>query len=62
MGGKRLFLVIQLCFLSSAAVQAHWWKVQTSGIDTNLRAVSAVYGHDPKGTQILLSGPRALTA
>jgi photosystem II stability/assembly factor-like uncharacterized protein len=29
-------------------VEAQWWKVQTSGIDTNLRAVSAVYASDAK--------------
>jgi len=25
------------------SVQAQWWKVQTSGLDTNLRGVSAAY-------------------
>ena len=36
-----------LLFLSSlfigVSVQAQWWQVQTSGIDTNLRGVSAAY-------------------
>jgi photosystem II stability/assembly factor-like uncharacterized protein len=30
-------------------VQAQWWKVQTSGLDTNLRGVSAAYAPDAKG-------------
>lgn len=29
-----------------------WWTVQTSGIDTNLRGVSAVYAPDAKGTPV----------
>jgi photosystem II stability/assembly factor-like uncharacterized protein len=35
-------------FVFVAPLEARWWKVQTSGIDTNLRAVSAVYVPDPK--------------
>jgi len=49
--GKYFFLFIPLCFPLSAAAEGHWWKVQTSGTDTNLRAVSAVYAHDAKGLQ-----------
>jgi photosystem II stability/assembly factor-like uncharacterized protein len=37
-----------LLLFSSAPAEANWWKVQTSGIDTNLRAVSAVYVPDAK--------------
>src|SRR5215472_13477570 len=33
--------VVLLFFLLSAPAQAHWWKVQTKGINTNLRAVYA---------------------
>jgi photosystem II stability/assembly factor-like uncharacterized protein len=33
----------------SVPVQAQWWKVQTSGLDTNLRGVSAAYAPDAKG-------------
>ncbi|HYL86675.1 MAG TPA: hypothetical protein VE263_20790 [Candidatus Angelobacter sp.] len=36
------------CFLFNAPAEANWWKVQTSGIDSNLRAVSAVYVPNPK--------------
>jgi photosystem II stability/assembly factor-like uncharacterized protein len=37
------FFLGMAAFLSTAAIaQAQWWSVQTSGIDTNLRAVSAV--------------------
>src|SRR5260370_2336793 len=31
------------------SVQAQWWKVQTSGLDTNLRGVSAANAPDAKG-------------
>lgn len=44
----RGFLLF-LC-LSSVA-EAQWWSVQTSGIDTNLRAVSAAWWHDAKGAE-----------
>lgn len=37
----RLFLVLLFSGFAGTA-QAQWWTVQTSGIDTNLRAVSAV--------------------
>jgi len=39
-------LPLLLLFPLSTSAQAHWWKVQTSGTDTNLRAISAVYAHD----------------
>lgn len=52
MPGKRFPVVALLYFLPfSAPLQAHWWKVQTRGIDTNLRAVSAVYAHDQNGME-----------
>jgi photosystem II stability/assembly factor-like uncharacterized protein len=35
-------------FLFMAPARANWWKTQTSGIDSNLRAVSAVYVPDSK--------------
>ncbi len=31
--------------------EAQWWEVQTSGLDTNLRGVSAVSAPDAKGTR-----------
>ena len=41
------FLLLFLLFDSPA--EAQWWKVQTTGLDTNLRGVSAVYTPDAKG-------------
>jgi len=29
--------------------EAQWWKLQTSGLDSNLRGVSAAYAPDAKG-------------
>jgi photosystem II stability/assembly factor-like uncharacterized protein len=53
MKAKLFSLIVTLFFfLCSTPAEPHSWKVQTSGIDTNLRAVSAVYGHDPRGAQI----------
>jgi len=40
--------LVLLLFLAPSA-KAQWWKVQTSGIDTNLRGVSAVYVKNSKG-------------
>lgn len=52
MPGQRFPIVALLYFLPfSASAQADWWKVQTKGIDTNLRAVSAVFAHDKSGMQ-----------
>lgn len=45
---RRLLLVLQLSAFAASA-QAQWWTVQTSGIDTNLRAVSAAWTHDANG-------------
>ena len=45
-------LIPLLFFLSSAPTDARWWKVQTSGIDTSLRGVSAAYTADAKGTRV----------
>ena len=41
------FLLLFLLFDSPA--EAQWWKVQTTGLNTNLRGVSAVYTPDAKG-------------
>ena len=49
MSAKSFFFIAVLLFIFHAPAQARWWKVQTSGIDTNLRAVSAVYAHDRNG-------------
>jgi photosystem II stability/assembly factor-like uncharacterized protein len=40
-------LLIFLSFATTA--KAQWWSMQTSGIDTNLRGVSAAYSPDAKG-------------
>ncbi len=45
----RVPLSFLLSLLSCASVQAQWWKVQTSGIDTNLRGVSVAEMPDAKG-------------
>jgi photosystem II stability/assembly factor-like uncharacterized protein len=38
-----------LWMLVTIPAEAQWWKVQTSGLDTNLRGVSAAYAPDAKG-------------
>jgi len=49
MSAKRSALTVLLLFLfSSAPSKAQWWKVQTSGIDTNLRGVSVANAPDTK--------------
>jgi photosystem II stability/assembly factor-like uncharacterized protein len=46
---KFAVCVLLLLLFSSAPIEAQWWKVQTSGIDTNLRGVSAVYVRNANG-------------
>lgn len=41
--------VASLIPVASTPAEKPWWNVQTSGIDTNLRAVSAAYSPDAKG-------------
>jgi photosystem II stability/assembly factor-like uncharacterized protein len=41
-----------LWILAAVPAGAQWWTVQTSGIDTNLRGVSAVYAPDEKGRPV----------
>ena len=48
---RAIRLLILLLFLSSSA-EAQWWEVQTNGIDTNLRGVSAASMPDAKGAPI----------
>jgi photosystem II stability/assembly factor-like uncharacterized protein len=43
-------LVLLLLFISPA--EAQWWKVQTSGLDTNLRGVSVANMPDAKGVPV----------
>jgi photosystem II stability/assembly factor-like uncharacterized protein len=47
-----LSAALLLLFLGNAPAQAQRWKVQTSGIDANLRGVSATYALDEKGGQV----------
>ena len=48
----RPILPFLLSLFSCAIVQAQWWKVQTSGMDTNLRGVSVVEMPDAKGVSV----------
>ena len=43
---------LALSFYVPTAAHAQSWQVQTSGLDTNLRAVSAAYSHDAKGAPV----------
>ncbi len=47
----RSLLPFLLSLFFCATVQAQWWHVQTSGLDTNLRGVSAVYVQNAKGVR-----------
>jgi photosystem II stability/assembly factor-like uncharacterized protein len=49
MHAMRVPLSFLFSLLSCATAQAQWWKVQTSGIDTNLRGVSVTEMPDAKG-------------
>lgn len=44
--------VLLLLLFSCTSLKAQRWKVQTSGVDTNLRGVSAVWMPDAKGAPI----------
>ena len=48
MRGMRIFFLFLLLALQA---KARWWEVQTSGIDSNLRGVSAAYAQDAKGAR-----------
>ena len=50
---RIFFLFVATLILGvSTPAEKSWWKVQTSGIDTDLRAVSAAYTPDAKGIQV----------
>src|SRR5712691_7831474 len=51
MRAMRSLLPFLLSLFFCATVQAQWWHVQTSGLDTNLRGVSAVYIQNAKGVR-----------
>jgi photosystem II stability/assembly factor-like uncharacterized protein len=44
--------ILLLFLLFAVPAEAQWWIVQTSGIDTNLRGVSAAYAQDAKGVPV----------
>ena len=48
----RPFLPFLFSLFFGVSVQAQWWKVQTSGLDTNLRGVSAAYTPGEKGVPV----------
>ncbi len=48
----RSLLPFLLSLFLGASVQAQWWKVQTSGLDTNLRSVSVAQMPDAKGVPV----------
>jgi len=48
MRGMRTIFLAVLYFSVAAVARAQSWTVQTSGMDTNLRGVSAAYSSDPK--------------
>src|SRR5215472_8561748 len=50
MTAKCLLLILPALLFSDPAL-ANWWKVQKTGFDSNLRAVSAVYARDQNGLQ-----------
>src|SRR6266699_7189595 len=49
MRAMRPFLPFLFSLFFGVSVQAQWWHVQTSGLDTNLRGVSLAYAPDAKG-------------
>jgi photosystem II stability/assembly factor-like uncharacterized protein len=53
MSVRMIFIrTLLLWILAAVPAGAQWWTVQTSGIDTNLRGVSAVYAPDEKGRPV----------
>jgi len=52
MRSVRPILPFLLSLFSCATVQPQWWKVQTSGIDSNLRGISVAEMPDAKGVPV----------
>jgi photosystem II stability/assembly factor-like uncharacterized protein len=48
----RRFLPFLFSLFFGVSVQSQWWKVQSSGLDTNLRGVSARYTPDERGVPV----------
>ncbi len=53
MRAMRAFLPFLFSLFFGVTVQAQWWQVQTSGIDTNLRGVSVARVSNAKGVAAL---------
>lgn len=49
---KFCAFLLFLCFCFSPSAEAQWWKVQTSGIDTNLRGVSVATAPNKEGLPV----------
>jgi photosystem II stability/assembly factor-like uncharacterized protein len=49
MSAMRFSLPILFSLIFGVSLQAQWWRVQTSDMDTNLRGVSAVYVQNARG-------------
>lgn len=52
MRAMRSFLLFLFSLFLGVSTQAQWWEVQTSGIDTNLRGISAAYTPAAKGVLV----------
>jgi photosystem II stability/assembly factor-like uncharacterized protein len=52
MRAMRSLLCFLLCLFLGVSAWAQWWRVQTSGLDTNLRGVSAAVITDAKGIPV----------
>ena len=52
MRGMRVSIAILFPLIFCGLAQAQWWHVQTSGIDSNLRGVSAANTPDAKGMPV----------
>ena len=50
--GKRFAFTAMFLSGFNTSLQAQWWKVETSGLDTNLRSVSAAYTPDETGARV----------
>src|SRR6266851_6384450 len=50
----RPMRTLLLLMVFAMPTEAQWWQVQTSGLDSNLRGVSAAYAPDEKGVSVPL--------
>src|SRR5260370_3006178 len=48
----RPMRTLLLLMVFAMPTEAQWWQVQTSGLDSNLRGVSAAYTPDEKGVPV----------